>query len=261
MEVLRSSSKDVMAGSRTLDVDSVPVLVLSGNEPAGRALALALNSRGVAAEFSSPLDPAAWFEGRSVLLVDLDAIGPGALWLCRQLRTATGAAILATGARAGHGPSWFIQAAVDEFVAKPCRIGELADRIRAREQARRPGGGGGGGGGEHGPDEFLAGGTVIRRGNVEINLLRQTVSVNGAVVTLARKEFQILTLISAQRGGVCARGRLIEEIWGKPWPGADDALNVHVATLRNKLGYSGLIVTVRGHGYRLATESLASPPS
>lgn len=69
---------------------------------------------------------------------------------------------------------------------------------------------------------------------------------------LARKEFQLLALIASEAGAVCGRARLIAEIWGTPWPGVDDTMNVHMATLRAKLRRPGLIETVRGHGYRLA---------
>jgi DNA-binding response OmpR family regulator len=50
---------------------------------------------------------------------------------------------------------------------------------------------------------------------------------------------------------VCTRGRIVAEVWGRSWPGANRTLDVHVATLRTKLGRPELVATVRGVGYRL----------
>ena len=69
-------------------------------------------------------------------------------------------------------------------------------------------------------------------------------------MALTRKEFQILALLAAAGGTVCTRGRIVAEVWGRSWPGANRTLDVHVATLRTKLGRPELVATVRGVGYR-----------
>jgi DNA-binding response OmpR family regulator len=70
-------------------------------------------------------------------------------------------------------------------------------------------------------------------------------------VTLTRKEFQVLALLATSGGAVCTRSRIVAEVWGRSWAGANRTLDVHVATLRTKLGRADLVQTVRGVGYRL----------
>jgi len=86
---------------------------------------------------------------------------------------------------------------------------------------------------------------------VTIDLTRHTVSVDGRSVTLSRKEFQVLAMLASSGGAVCTRNRIVAEVWGRTWAGANRTLDVHIASLRTKLGHSDLIQTVRGVGYRL----------
>ena len=87
--------------------------------------------------------------------------------------------------------------------------------------------------------------------DVRVDLRRHEVTVAGQPVALTRKEFQILALLATARGTVCTRGRIVAEVWGRSWPGANRTLDVHVATLRTKLRRPELVTTVRGVGYRL----------
>ncbi len=64
----------------------------------------------------------------------------------------------------------------------------------------------------------------------------------------------MLALLATSCGAVCTRSRIVAEVWGRSWPGANRTLDVHVATLRTKLGRPHLVQTVRGVGYRLAAE-------
>jgi DNA-binding response OmpR family regulator len=84
-----------------------------------------------------------------------------------------------------------------------------------------------------------------------VDLGRHTVTVAGRPVVLTRKEFQVLALLAGARGAVCTRSRIVAEVWGRSWPGANRSLDVHVASLRTKLGRPALVQTVRGVGYRL----------
>jgi DNA-binding response OmpR family regulator len=92
---------------------------------------------------------------------------------------------------------------------------------------------------------------VVRLADVTIDLARHTVSVDGRSVTLTRKEFQVLAMLASSGGAVCTRNRIVAEVWGRSWAGANRTLDVHIASLRTKLGRGELIQTVRGVGYRL----------
>jgi DNA-binding response OmpR family regulator len=87
--------------------------------------------------------------------------------------------------------------------------------------------------------------------DVRIDLQRHAVTVAGRPVPLTRKEFQVLALLASAGGAVCTRNRIVAEVWGRSWAGANRTLDVHVATLRTKLGRPELVQTVRGVGYRL----------
>lgn len=92
---------------------------------------------------------------------------------------------------------------------------------------------------------------ALRVGPLHIESAAQRVSVDGSVVELAQKEFDLLTLLAQRPGTVVRREVLIAELWRAEWPGTARALEVHVASLRLKLGVRNLIETVRGVGYRL----------
>jgi DNA-binding response OmpR family regulator len=94
---------------------------------------------------------------------------------------------------------------------------------------------------------------------VRVDVARHDVAVAGTPVALTRKEFQILALLAAARGTVVTRGRIVAEVWGRSWSGADRTLDVHVATLRTKLGRPELVATVRGVGYRFEVPEAVDP--
>ena len=81
---------------------------------------------------------------------------------------------------------------------------------------------------------------------------RHTVSVNGEEVTLTYKEFQILCLLLENRGMVLSRNALMDQVWGMEIDRENRTLDVHIRTLRSKLGDAGAYIeTVRGVGYKI----------
>ncbi|MBO4653456.1 MAG: response regulator transcription factor [Lachnospiraceae bacterium] len=82
---------------------------------------------------------------------------------------------------------------------------------------------------------------------------KHTVTVNGEPVTLTKKEFDILQMLLENRGIVLSRDRLLNTIWGYDFDGENRTVDVHIRTLRSKLGEAGAhIETVRGVGYRIS---------
>jgi DNA-binding response OmpR family regulator len=130
-----------------------------------------------------------------------------------------------------------LHSGADDYVVKPCDVGELVARMHAVARRRRPA-----------PPAM----DLVEWGDVTVDLAAHRVLVAGRPVLLARKEFQVLALIAAGRGATCTRERLVAQAWGRSWRGANRTLDVHVASLRTKLGRPGMIETVRGVGFRLA---------
>lgn len=77
-------------------------------------------------------------------------------------------------------------------------------------------------------------------------------TVDGNNITLTLKEFELLCLLLAERGTVLTRSQLLDRIWGYEFDGESRTIDVHIRTLRQKLGEAGsLIKTVRGIGYKI----------
>lgn len=131
-----------------------------------------------------------------------------------------------------------LDAGADDYVAKPFGMLELLSRIRAllRRTAAESG--------------------VYRRGLLAVDTACHTVTVDGREVTLTQKEFEVLCLLLKNRGQVLSRERLIEDVWGYAFTGESRTVDVHVRTLRQKLGEAGAYIeTVRGYGYKIGRES------
>ena len=75
--------------------------------------------------------------------------------------------------------------------------------------------------------------------------------VRGDEIALSPKEFDLLVALSEDPGAVVSRQQLMDEVWDPHWYGPTKTLDVHVASLRKKLGDPGWIETVRGVGFRL----------
>ena len=124
----------------------------------------------------------------------------------------------------------------DDFVSKPFGMMELVARVRAVLRRTEP----------------ASSSTEYQVGPLYVSPERHIVKVNGQDVTLTYKEFEILCLLLENEGVVLTRSVLMDRIWGCEFERENRTLDVHIRTLRAKLGESGsCIETVRGVGYKL----------
>jgi len=124
----------------------------------------------------------------------------------------------------------------DDYVTKPFGMMELISRVRAvlRRSANQP-------------QE-----RIYQMGTLRMDVKKHEVTVAGESIPLTLKEFELLRHLIENRGIVLTRDRLLEEIWGYDFDGETRTVDVHVRTLRQKLGQAGeRIETVRGVGYRI----------
>lgn len=134
-----------------------------------------------------------------------------------------------------------LEEGADDYIAKPFGMMELTARIRA--VLRRTGAG-------KKAEEY----TVK---NLYVCPSKHIVQVDGENVTLTLKEFEILCLLLKNQGICFTRDRLLNEIWGYAFDQATRTVDVHIRTLRQKLGSAGdLIETVRGIGYKIGEQKL-----
>jgi two-component system response regulator RegX3 len=169
-----------------------------------------------------------------VVLLDLGLPDVDGFELCRELRGFSDIPIIVVTARGDEVDRVVgLELGADDYVVKPFGLRELAARIRA--VVRR-------GTGHRGATE-VCGLLVDRR--------TRRVSLDGAPVNLTPKEFDLLALLAQDVGAVCDRQRIVEEVWDPHWFGPTKTLDVHISSLRRKLGDPGWIETIRGVGYRL----------
>ncbi len=129
-----------------------------------------------------------------------------------------------------------LDAGADDYISKPFGIMELIARIKAliRRSSKNDSG------------------SVLSFGALSIDEKAHTVTVSGENIPLTFKEFELLLLLARNSGKVMTRDVILEKIWGYDYDGENRTVDVHVRTLRQKLGEAGsLIDTVRGVGYKL----------
>jgi len=177
---------------------------------------------------------------RSPRLVVLDVGLPGidGLEVCRQLRATSDVPIIMLTARDGEIDRVLgLEMGADDYVAKPFSPRELVARVKAiLRRADGP------------PREAPP---VIVVGDVEVDLGRREARVQGQVVPLAAREFELLAHLAEHRGLALSRRQLLDGAWGADWVGDERTVDVHVRQLRKKLGDALPLDTVWGVGYRL----------
>ena len=133
-----------------------------------------------------------------------------------------------------------LDAGADDYVPKPFGMMELLARVRAL--LRRSGS-------QKKPAEFTV-------GPLYVSPARHVVKVNGQDVTLTLKEYEVLRMLLENQDVVLTRDRLLNQVWGYAFDGESRTVDVHIRTLRQKLGPAGeLIETVRGVGYKISGEA------
>jgi len=176
-----------------------------------------------------------------LLVLDLGLPGMDGLDVCRSLRSrGSSLPVLVLTARTDE-PDLVVglDAGADDYVGKPFRIAELMARVRA--QLRR----------SAGPEH-----DVVQVGEIVVDDSSRRVTVDDEELGLTPKEYELLLLLMRKVGVVVGRDELMREVWQTEWLGATKTLDMHVSTLRRKLGPSGArITTVRGVGFRLEKDS------
>mgnify|MGYP000144396657 CR=1 FL=1 len=128
-----------------------------------------------------------------------------------------------------------LDAGADDYIAKPFGMMELLSRIRALLRRTET---------ENG---------TLRCGILEVDPGQHIVRVRGQETILTQKEFEVLCLLLRNPGQVLYREQLIENVWGYAFTGESRTVDVHVRTLRQKLGEAGAYIeTVRGYGYKIS---------
>lgn len=124
----------------------------------------------------------------------------------------------------------------DDYMTKPFGIMELISRVKAL--LRRT--------------EEVAEATILTNGEIVIDTDKRSVAVSGKVCELTYKEFELLKMLLLNRGIVLTRDKIMDQVWGFEYEGESRTVDMHIKTLRQKLGTAGsAIKTVRNVGYMI----------
>lgn len=208
------------------------------------------NSGLPATGFATPADFWIALEQQTPDLVLLDIMLPGedGLAMLKRLRSAPATArlpvMLVTAKDSEYDKVIGLDSGADDYVTKPFGMMELLARVKAL--LRRT-------------DTAPAHTEDFRVGELYVCPAKRLVQVAGREVSLTYKEFELLYLLLQNPAVVLTRDRLLNEIWGYGFDGESRTVDVHIRTLRQKLGDAGdCIETVRGVGYKMGGRQDAS---
>lgn len=178
-----------------------------------------------------------------LILLDIMLPGEDGITILKRLRSYSGTVdipvIMATAKGTEFDTVMGLDMGADDYLAKPFGMMEMVSRIRAvlrrvkkKEDSGNP--------------------QILRVGSLELNADEHTVFAEGERIELTLKEYELLSLFMNNIGKVFTRGKLIEQVWAADFVGETRTVDVHIGTLRTKLGGCGkYIETVRGVGYKM----------
>ena len=220
--------------------DGVRILLVEDDKRVATAMSSALTRRGYDVELAATAAAALSAAPCDLVLLDLSLPDGDGLDVCRTLRQRSSQlGIIAVTARGEERDRVIgLRVGADDYVVKPFSMDELQARIEAvlrRAAYASP---------EH---------MVIVAGRLRIDVPARAVTLDDRAVALTRKEFDILLSLARHPGLVITRDRILLDVWQTTWV-ARHTVEVHVGSLRTKLGEPRLIESVRGVGYRLRSE-------
>ena len=222
------------------------IYLLEDDESIRKFVLYALNNTGLEAvgfELAAEFWDAVEKEQPELVLLDIMLPDEDGLSVLRQLRmrsaTARVPVILLTAKSTEYDKVVGLDSGADDYVTKPFGTMELVSRIRALLRRARP----------------ASEAAVYTYGALTLDTESHQVHVGEQSTALTYKEYELLRLFCSRPGRAFTRDELLQRIWGYDYDGENRTVDVHIKTLRTKLGECGeLIETVRGVGYRLNAE-------
>ncbi|TQM10112.1 DNA-binding response OmpR family regulator [Pseudonocardia kunmingensis] len=217
----------------------VRVLVVEDDDGVAGAVVEALGTQGHDVErVARAVEVWARVRDADLVLLDLGLPDADGLDVLRRLRRiATTPVLVLTARDAERDVVRGLRLGADDYLVKPVRLRELLARVDA--VVRRT--------------TSAAGPAVstVEVEDVRIDMAARRATVAEREIALTAKEFDILAALARRPGAAVSRQQLLDEVWGDAYLAVSRSLDVHLASLRQKLGRPGLLATIRGFGYRL----------
>ena len=177
----------------------------------------------------------------SLVMLDIMLPGEDGVTILSRLRSGSATARLPVIMASARGTEFdkvmSLDIGADDYLVKPFGMMEMVSRVKAVLRRSAP----------------KTKGELLRAGALTLDPVAHAVTADGETVTLTLKEYELLRLFMENPGQVFSRDRLLSAVWGMDFVGESRTVDVHIATLRDKLGACGeLVETVRGVGYRMA---------
>jgi len=231
--------------SRILLVDDDPALLA--------VVRIALEARGtqvrVARTGQQAVEQVALAQPQAVVL-DLGLPDFDGVEVCRRVRQWSEVPIVVLSASGDEDRKVAaLDAGADDYITKPFGMAELQARLRValRHGARR---------------DQDPGGSTLTVGDLVVDMVHHTATVDGRVVDLTAREFDLLAFLARHAGKVCTHHLLLQAIWGAGYGTESHYLRVYAHRLRQKLGSAGTMLrTHTGIGYQLTDEPETPPAS
>lgn len=191
-------------------------------------------------EESTALFAALQEEKPELILLDIMLPGEDGITVLKHLRSNAAQAdipvILATAKGTEYDKVLGLDSGADDYLTKPFGMMEMVSRVKAVLRRSKP----------------KEDAQLLKVGRLTLNTAEHTVSADGKRVQLTLKEYELLQKFMGHVGRVYTREQLLQSIWGVDYVGETRTVDVHIGTLRTKLGTCGeYIKTVRGVGYRM----------
>ena len=223
------------------------IYLLEDDDSIRKLVIYALGSQGYEAQgFDRPSDFWSAMEGPQPALILLDIMLPeeDGLSILQKLRASAATkripVIMLTAKNTEYDRVVGLDSGADDFISKPFGMMELVARVRAvlRRTEQKPE-----------TEDYQV-------GDLFVSPQRHVVRVAGEEVPLTNKEFELLCLLLEHQGTAMTRDAIMDGVWGQEFSRENRTLDVHVRTLRTKLGAAGhYIETVRGVGYKIGGAS------
>lgn len=216
------------------------LLVVEDDPSIGEPLVEALGREGFAPTWVTTGADALAAAPADLVLLDLGLPDLDGREVCRRLRSASATPIIVLTARDEELERvLLLETGADDYVLKPFGFRELAARIRAVHRRSIP------------TSAPPAAGATDEGPGLVVDRRARRVRLDGTELELTPKEFDLLALLASDHGRALGREAIIAAVWDEHWWGPTKTLDVHIATLRRKLGELPWITTLRGVGYRL----------